>query len=331
MSRASRSSLLFFSGLLLAAATAGAAPKKPKPPPPEPPPPAPAAPSADDEARAAIKRGLAAYARHEPDNALAEFKRASELVPDANQPHRYAAEALVELERYEEAIDEYQRYLAIKPDVSDADEIKKRIEETRAKLTGTVTITSSPAGASVFVDNAASPAGTTPLAGLKLARGPHTLTVRLAGKKDVILSPVVRGGTNVALACDFTEPGSASKTPEAPPAPPPPKGKSPAGWIVLGAGAAIGLGTFAVDAFVLKPKVDDFDAQRNAGDPAALDTQSTIATTKTLLLIGYGVSIVTMIVGTTILLWPSKSSTAIAPALGPGHGGVSLTGRFGLF
>lgn len=329
MSRASRSSLLFFGSMLLVAATAGAAPKKPPKPPPEPPP-APAPPSADDEARVAIKRGIAAFARHEPEAALAEFKRASELVPDANQPHRYAAEALVELERYEEAIDEYQRYLAIKPDVSDADDIKKRIEETRAKLTGSVTITSSPAGASVFVDNASAPAGTTPLAGLKLSRGPHTLTVRLAGKKDVVLSPVVRGGTNVALACDFTELGPGSKAPAAP-APPPPRGKSPVGWIVLGAGAAIGLGTFAADAFVLKPKVDDFDAQRTAGDPAARDTQTSIATTKTILLVGYGVSIVTMIVGTTILLWPSKSTTAIAPNVGPTHGGLEITGRFGLF
>ena len=134
-----------------------------------------------------------------------------------------------------------------------------------------------------------------------------------AGALHLLLSPVVRGGTNVALACDFAELGSGAKPPDPPP-PAPPKGKSPAGWIVLGAGAAIGLGTFAVDAFVLKPKVDDFDAQRTAGDPAALETQKSIATTKTFLFVGYGVAVVTMVVGATILLWPSKS-TAVAPVV----------------
>src|SRR5687768_14588187 len=160
-----------------------------------------------------MKRGLAAFAKRDAETALAEYRKAETLVPDANLPHRYAAEALVELERYEEAIKEYEQYLAIKPDVSDAGEVRARIEGAREKIDGTINLTSSPAGADVFIDGAPQRAGVTPLAGLKVRRGQHTIVVRLAGK-DIVLTPSVKGGATMALAADFGGLGDAARTEE---------------------------------------------------------------------------------------------------------------------
>jgi tetratricopeptide (TPR) repeat protein len=102
----------------------------------------------EGEAKAAMKRGMAAFARRDAEAALAEYKKAQKLVPDANLPHRYAAEALVELERYEEAVQEYETYLRIKPDVSDAAEVQKRMDHARARIDGMIDLSSSPPGAS---------------------------------------------------------------------------------------------------------------------------------------------------------------------------------------
>src|SRR4051812_14273612 len=141
-----------------------------------------------------MKRGMAAFSRRDAEAALTEYKKAQRLVPDANLPHRYAAEALVELERYEEALREYEAYLRIKPDVSDAGEVRQRMDTVRAKLDAFVDITSSPAGASVFVDGSSTKAGVTPVTALRLRRGSHTIVAQLPGRQDVVLSPVVRSG-----------------------------------------------------------------------------------------------------------------------------------------
>src|SRR5262249_10283078 len=110
---------------------------------------------ADDksEAREAVKRGLQAFSRGDAQAAIAEYELAQRIVPDANLPYRYSAEAYARLERWPEAIKNFERYLALKPDVSDADEVRARIEEIRSKhIDGTVRLSSDPTGADVFVD-----------------------------------------------------------------------------------------------------------------------------------------------------------------------------------
>jgi tetratricopeptide (TPR) repeat protein len=88
---------------------------------------------AKSEARDAVRRGLQAFARGDAAAALAEYEHAEQLVPDANLPYRYAAEALAALERWDEAIASLERYLAIRPDVSDADAVRARIIELRER------------------------------------------------------------------------------------------------------------------------------------------------------------------------------------------------------
>ncbi len=287
---------------------------------------------AEVEARAAMKRGLAAFAKRDAETALAEYRKAEQLVPDANLPHRYAAEALVELERFEEAISEYEEYLRIKPDVSDAGEVRARIEAAREKIDGTINLTSSPAGADVFIDGATQRAGVTPLAALKLHRGQHTIVVRLAGRKDVVLTPVVKGGTTTALAADFGSLGEAQpKSADAEPdkREPQSSGKN-LGWVVLGAGVAVLAGSFIVDAFVLRAMHDDFERQRKEGDPSALDTKNRVSALQTGLLAGYITGAVATAIGGAILLWPrSSSAQTTSVRITPTFGGLSLTGTFG--
>jgi tetratricopeptide (TPR) repeat protein len=283
---------------------------------------------AETEAKAAMKRGLAAFARRDAEAALAEYRKAQRLVPDANLPHRYAAEALVELERYEEAIQEYDTYLRIKPDVSDAAEIRRRMESARAKIDGTIELSSSPPGASVFVDGNATMAGITPLKGLKLRRGPHTIVLQLSGRRDVGLSPVVRGGEALALAANFAEPLPAAAVPhDAPPRPAETsKTRTTLGWIALGAGGAVLGAALVVDTVVLSSKLDAFEEKRRVDDPTAGEALSDAKSLQIGAIVGYAAGASLAATGLVLVLWPR---TTTAPLKGSvGLRGAFLTGSF---
>jgi tetratricopeptide (TPR) repeat protein len=284
-------------------------------------------PSDEAEAKAAMKRGLSAFARRDVETALAEYKKASKLVPDANLPHRYAAEALVELERYEEAIQEYETYLRIKPDVSDAAQIRQRMEIARSKIDGTLDLTSSPIGATVFVDGNSTKVGVTPMSGLKLKRGPHTILFQLSGRKDVTLSPVVRGGEQSSLTADFGDAGASGKTVRDTPKPvESSKGAPTLGWIALGAGAALAGTALVLDLVVLPSSFDSFEDKRRRDDPSTGKSLSTIRTLQVATVIGYAAGGVLAATGVTILLWPRKSEAPVKANIG--WGSASLTGRF---
>lgn len=286
-------------------------------------------PSGDEaEAKAAMKRGLAAFARRDVDTALAEYKKAQKLVPDANLPHRYAAEALVELDRYEEAIQEYETYLRIKPDVSDAAQIRQRMEIARSKIDGTLDLTSSPSGASVFVDGSSTKAGVTPVTGLKVKRGPHTLVFQLSGRKDVVLSSVVRGGEETSLTANFGDgPSSPSSTPRDTSRPPEPsKAGSTLGWITLGVGGVLAGTALVVDLVVLPSAFDTFEDKRRHDDPTTGDSLSTVRRLQVGTIVGYAVGGALAATGIVLLLWPRKTDAPVKASVG--LGGALLTGSF---
>src|SRR3954454_18426042 len=85
----------------------------------------------DDEALAAMRRGVAAFGRGDAEEALREYESAKRAAPVANMPYRYAAEALVSLHRYRDAVESLEGYLAKKPDVGDADEVRAQIARLR--------------------------------------------------------------------------------------------------------------------------------------------------------------------------------------------------------
>jgi tetratricopeptide (TPR) repeat protein len=282
---------------------------------------------AEIEAKGAMKRGMAAFARRDAETALAEYKKAQRLVPDANLPHRYAAEALVELERYEEAISEYETYLRIKPGVSDAAEIQKRIEAARAKIDGTIDVTSSPSGAEIFVDSSSTKAGITPLSGLRLRRGTHSIVARLAGRKDVTLSAVVHGGETLKFVANFAEESSRpTVVHEAAPAEAsrPPR---TLGWIALASGGVLLGGAAVLDTIVVPSKFDSFEDQRRRDDPAASGTLSDAHRLQVFSIVGYAAGGALAATGLVLLLWPTKSKAPPVKA-GVGLGGAVFSGTF---
>lgn len=182
-------------------------------------------------ARKAMERGVTAEQSGDLETALAHYERARVLAPEANLPHRHAAEILVALERYEEAAEAFEAYLGAKPDVKDAPDIRARIERIRrehAKVL--VRLESKPFEAEVFLDGADSSLGTTPIS-VEVSRGPHTLVCRKDGFVEVRVRGEVGAGANV-LSCEFpsvitpTAPSLEAESSELP-------------WIWMGTGAIV--------------------------------------------------------------------------------------------
>jgi hypothetical protein len=104
------------------------------------------------QADEAVRRGLEATTAGDHTAALAAFREAAELVPDANLPHKLAAEALEALDRPGEAIAEYRLYIAIKPDARGVEEVRARIARLAATLPGELAVHCDIAGATIVVD-----------------------------------------------------------------------------------------------------------------------------------------------------------------------------------
>jgi tetratricopeptide (TPR) repeat protein len=271
-----------------------------------------------------MKRGVAALAAGDPERALTEYKHAQELAPDANQPHRYAAEALVLLRRYAEACDSFERYLEINPNVSDADAVRARIGELRSRfLEGTVRVQCEPSGGDVFVDDGVTAVGKSPT-DVPVTPGPHWVVVRLHGYRDARLEVNVPAGGRAEPTCALEllppAPTEVSAKTEAHDAPPPNRAGSSTlvrtvGWTAVGLGV-VALGTAAVfDAIIIPRGIDDFHTRAHAGDPSAGDAIHGLRTEQQLALAGYVAGGVLMLAGAAILLVASSPRTRLPSAV----------------
>jgi hypothetical protein len=159
-----------------------------------------ATPEQQAEARKEMRQAIEELDAGHPEVALAGFRRAMELVPEANAPHRYAARALEDLARWEEAIDEYETYLRIKADVSDAEAVRATIETLRTThVTGRVVWRCTPPDVTVAVDGADAPLG--PERELRLVKGVHQVRVRAPGYVDRELAVDVVPGATITPPC----------------------------------------------------------------------------------------------------------------------------------
>jgi tetratricopeptide (TPR) repeat protein len=160
----------------LNASTSFAAPKKPVPAAaPKPKPAAPAAPSStktSDEANALLRAGNF-------EAALALFRKIT-----TSEGRRGAALALDKLGRSEEAIAEYEAFIAGAPASQDEDikAVRARVAELKAPKKASVQIVTVPAGATIDVVGQPAPSGTSPVQ-LELPVGKHVVRATLPGSE----------------------------------------------------------------------------------------------------------------------------------------------------
>jgi tetratricopeptide (TPR) repeat protein len=269
-------------------------------------PPAPGPPGAQpNEVRAleAMRRGIAAFARGNSSAALAEYVAAEKLVPEANAPYRYAAEALLALGRYQEAIEALRRYLSLRPTVSDAEMVRRQIAEiAAAHLPGTLAVHGSPEGAAIFVDDSASSAGTVPTE-LTLTAGGHRLRARRSGYDDSVVYVRVIGekATDVTFAMRPARPGIPLRE---------------WGWITVAAGGVFVVGALVMDAGPLGHTINEFHTAAASGDPSAESLKSRAEVLKGVALAGYILGGVGVAGGLGMVLLSGKGKKDARPPAG---------------
>lgn len=160
---------------------------------------------ADDstqKAEQAMQRGIAASTAGDFETALAAYREAAQLVPNANIPHKLEGEALEQLGRYREALAAYREYIAIKPDAKAADDIRARMTRIEQEHFGTLDVACKTTGTFIEIDGES--AGITPLPAI-VHEAPATLHVVVSAPghikraQDIRLAP----GTHASLDCSL--------------------------------------------------------------------------------------------------------------------------------
>jgi hypothetical protein len=169
-----------------------------------------AAQRADDEAKREYQIGYRALQRGDCTEALVHYRRSLELSP---RPRTLFNIAVCEetLGRKSEAWRSYRAFLQIaeERDASIVDAANARIAALTAELRGTVTIESSPPGASVRVDDERQTRGTTPIT-LSLEPGTHAIRVTLSAAAPVERTVDVVPGELTMLSVSLELPSSST-------------------------------------------------------------------------------------------------------------------------
>jgi PEGA domain len=242
---------------------------------------APAAPPPDkktkDAARKAYGEGEKAYAANDFAAAYTGYAKANELIPSAHASY-WAAKSLDQGGKVDDAVKGYEALLA-DPGSSKIGEDKladahTRLATLKAGQVGEVTVSTAAVGAVLLVDGAAQP-GPLP-ATLKLAPGPHKLTLTAEGYDVKEVDVQVTAGTKVEQSVEMMPhappPPPPPPVPEIAPAPPPPPppekhSKVPA-YVTLGiatGGAIVGT-IFGVKALQAKSDYDSDPTTKHADD-----------------------------------------------------------------
>lgn len=264
------------------------------------PPAAAAADAAEEaEAREAMQRGIALFGKGDAEGAIREYERAMRLVPTANVPYRYAAEAKASLGRLHEAIADLEAYLAKNPQVSDGASVRARIAELEARATrGELALEATVDGATVQIDDA--PAVALPV-DVSLAAGEHVVVVEKDGYLTVRQSVTVVSGKRDRLVVAI------SPRPAPTPLPAPRTGAAPSPWPTVGlVGVAVGGAALAVggilDVTALGARFDAVDRAASAGDPRLPEIQDDARALRTVVQITYGAGLAVAIAGAALYL-----------------------------
>ncbi len=155
------------------------------------------------QAREHYERGVQQYRALEYQAALEAFQHAQELVPDP--PNLYnIARCFERLARFREAADSLQQYLEADLPADRRESATRLYEQIRSRP-GELEISSSPAGATLFIDRDFDrPRGLTPAA-IELPPGQHELTLRLAGRAEVTLTVTVAFASRDSILIELPE------------------------------------------------------------------------------------------------------------------------------
>lgn len=286
--------------------------------------PAAAQPATDGRTQAEAFKAEADRAYLDGDYALAlqRLEKAYALDPD---PRYVANQALVheQLGQYAEAVAKLRQFLESKP--APAADKAAAARKVIARLEPTVRIETDPPGATVRVDDAPEPIGTTPLE-TTLVAGTHTLQLELAGHAPL------RQVAKVLPADGLVYRGSLAPLPAPPPAPPPVVvreargfGLDGWGWVAVGGAAAAGIG-WAVLHGLGTEAAETRDAATTGADwDAAHERVELYHATG---VAAAGLAGAALVTGVVLLLVAEDAPVSVGPAAVDGAGGALLFGRF---
>ncbi len=148
-----------------------------------------------------FQRGVALYGETDYRAALVEFKRAYAIAPNVAVLYN-VGEAEYQLQEYANALTTFERYLAQSPAADGRrGEIESTVEVLRARV-GRLTVTTSPAGAEVAVDDQL--VGKTPLEeSILVSVGHRKVTVSLAGRQTTTRYVDVAADDTVPVSIAF--------------------------------------------------------------------------------------------------------------------------------
>lgn len=286
--------------------------------------PSPARADDEDDARAAMRRGVAAFGRGDAEAALAEYETAKRLAPQANAPYRYAAEACLVLGRFRDAVANLEAYLAKTPSVSDAVQVREKIGRIKAEhYLARLRVDAAAPGATVKVDDEAKG----PPGRLEIAPGRHHVEVSAPGfapsAEDVTLVGEQETVASFKLEPEQPAPPPSVPSPSTSPSPSPWR---TVGWIATGVGAATLVTTFIVDVAVLGPKVSDYQSAADRGDESARGLRDDAEGLRTGVFVGYVAGGLLAAGGAALILFaPPTTRSArlrILPTVAPSRAGV---------
>jgi hypothetical protein len=152
-----------------------------------------------EDALAKKKEADVRFAEGDIEGALRAYDESISLFED---PSALLAKAstLISLHRYDESLALYQRLLSEKKAGSEAGKVKKAIQSLEKIVRTSVVCTSTPEGASVYVDSRVEgPRGKTPVT-LQLTPGKHRIIVEFGGYESQTRNITVKDGQSLPLA-----------------------------------------------------------------------------------------------------------------------------------
>jgi hypothetical protein len=286
-------------------------------------------------ARELAREGVRRIDRGDYAGGLDLLERAYELVP-APTIRLFQARALDKLGRMLQAAERYEQVRRTKLDPGAPEAFSKAVADAELELSAlrkriprlVVNVVGGASAAAVELDGRPVPPA---LIGIErpMDPGDHSIVAR-RGARETERRITLAEGSREVVVLDLSGPDAA---PGSSPSPASKEGDGSAqrtvGWVSLGVGIA-GVATGVTFALIASGKQSDLDAVC-AGSRCPAGTEDEIDAferARTLSLVGYGVGIVGVGLGTTLLITAPKNHhrAGISPFVGPGAAGVR--GRF---